>query len=158
MKYDAGFVAYLNGIQIAKSNAPENLNYNSMATGERSNQELIAFQEFDISPFLSSIHNGTNILAVQALNSSANDPDLLMLPELTAKGRGYFDKASPEEINSTPILGFANDVQISKKHGFFSEPFQLELTICQWERATRVATEFGQWPKVELRYGSGDCR
>lgn len=141
MKYDAGFVAYLNGIQIAKSNAPENLNYNSMATGERSNQELIAFQEFDISPFLSSIHNGTNILAVQALNSSANDPDLLMLPELTAKGRGYFDKASPEEINSTPILGFANDVQISKKHGFFSEPFQLELTTDNHRETIRYTTD-----------------
>ena len=35
MKYDAGFVAYLNGTEIARRNASDPLTYDSAATAER---------------------------------------------------------------------------------------------------------------------------
>jgi len=43
--YDDGFVAYLNGREIARSNAPSNLNNNSIATGSH---ESVQFESFEI--------------------------------------------------------------------------------------------------------------
>ena len=63
MKYDDGFVAYLNDTLIADANAPGGLSWNSEATADHSDNEAVVFQEFNVSSFLyllaSLLHNST---------------------------------------------------------------------------------------------------
>ncbi|MAB60170.1 MAG: hypothetical protein CMO46_06460, partial [Verrucomicrobiales bacterium] len=52
MKYDDGFVAYLNDTLIADANAPGGLSWNSEATADHSDNEAVVFQDFNVTSFL----------------------------------------------------------------------------------------------------------
>ena len=88
MKYDDGFVAYLNGIEVVRSNAGANLFWNSSASGEQSAGGADLFEEFDLSVYAGLLRPGPNVLAVHALNWSATDREFLVAPELVADGDG----------------------------------------------------------------------
>ena len=47
MKYDDGYVAWLNGVEIARRNAPATLAYNSTATAARSEGECLTAEEIE---------------------------------------------------------------------------------------------------------------
>ncbi len=79
MKYDDGFVAYLNGQEVARANAPSVLAPDAGATA---GHEAGAFEDFDVTPFSGHLRVGRNILAVHGLNTSLNSSDFLILPEL----------------------------------------------------------------------------
>ena len=84
MQYDDGFVAFLNGHEIARSNAPgqfgEPLVYDQRAsTSHRARDGR--FDEYTLSD-LSILRPGTNVLAIQGLNLTATGSDLLIRPEL----------------------------------------------------------------------------
>jgi hypothetical protein len=79
MKYDDGFVAYLNGREVERANAPVDLGPEAGATASH---EADSYEHFDITPFRDSLRVGQNILAIQGLNTSADSSDLLVLPEL----------------------------------------------------------------------------
>ena len=85
MKYDDGFVAYLNGVAIAQANAPATAEWNSMATASHQNSAAISFVDFDVTPYLGLLRPGQNVLAIQGLNRLASSNDLLILPELVAE-------------------------------------------------------------------------
>jgi len=80
MKYDDGFVAYLNGSEVARRNAPASSTWNS--TSATASQVLSEFESIDISAHVAQLVTGTNVLAVHGLNQSASDSDFLILPEL----------------------------------------------------------------------------
>jgi hypothetical protein len=80
MKYDDGFVAYLNGWKVAEALAPESLTWNAQATG---NHEADAWETFDLSPDINRILDGDNFLAVHALNVSTTSSDFIIAAELT---------------------------------------------------------------------------
>ncbi|MCB1097170.1 MAG: CotH kinase family protein, partial [Verrucomicrobiae bacterium] len=87
MKYDDGFVAYLNGVKIAAANAPDVPAWDSAATSSHSDSQAVEFEAFDVSEFVSALQVGNNVLAVHGLNSpSGSNPgggsDFLILPEL----------------------------------------------------------------------------
>lgn len=97
MKYDDGFVAFLNGREVARANAPIELGPEAGATASH---EANSFEQFDITPFLDSLRVGQNILAIQGLNYSASSSDLLILPELIASREispPTVARTSPEE-------------------------------------------------------------
>jgi hypothetical protein len=85
MKFDDGFVAYLNGVRVAAANAPADLTWNSSATASRRNSEAIEFADFDISDFSSLLRPGENILAIHGMNRSANGSDALFSPQLVGR-------------------------------------------------------------------------
>jgi hypothetical protein len=82
MKYDDGFVAYLNDEQITSRNAPLDPLWNSTANAERNNLDALVFEDIDVTAAAALLHNGTNVLAIQGLNASAGDFDFLMVSEL----------------------------------------------------------------------------
>ncbi|MGE5607793.1 MAG: CotH kinase family protein, partial [Bacillota bacterium] len=111
MKYDDGFVAYLNGHPIAQSDnilsAPA---WNSKADFAGSDIDALTYESFDITnlkDYLSA--SGTNVLAIQVLNAAADDPDLLVIPELTGTLRAapdetrYFVAPTPWGPNNTGV-------------------------------------------------------
>ena len=86
MKYDDGFIAYINGQRVADSGNlrdPDAANYNSRSRGH-SNRAAQEFENFVISigshPGL--LQDGENVLAIHGMNSSVTSSDMLILPEL----------------------------------------------------------------------------
>jgi hypothetical protein len=86
MKYDDGFVAYLNGTEIARANAPEVPGWNSSAARAHADEEAVTFVDLDVSPFIGVLLPGANTLAVHGMNSSVGGSDFLIVPELVATG------------------------------------------------------------------------
>ncbi len=86
MKYEDGFVAYLNGHEVARANAPAGTEpaWNASATANRPDSEAVEFADFDISPQAHRLVAGDNVLALQVLNIDLISSDLLALPELVA--------------------------------------------------------------------------
>ncbi|MBN2476259.1 MAG: lamin tail domain-containing protein [Pirellulales bacterium] len=130
MQYNDGFVAYLNGREVARRNAPTSLSWNSAATASRSVDDSLQAEEIDLSEFLNELVVGTNVLAVHGLNVSANDGNFLILPELAAirSGAQYFHPPTPGEANGDGYLGVVRDTQFSVDRGFFEDTFAVEIT------------------------------
>lgn len=84
MQYDDGFVAYLNGTEVARRNFVGDPAWNSVATVSRDNAVAVDFELIDISSQLGKLRQGDNVLAIQGLNASANNSDFLINVELTA--------------------------------------------------------------------------
>ncbi len=83
VQYDDGFVAYLNGVEIARRNVDGTPAWNSAASGPRDDAGVTEFEAIDVSAFAAYLR-GNNVLAFQAVNASATDPDFLINAELTA--------------------------------------------------------------------------
>ena len=89
MKYEDGFVAYLNGFEVARANAPSEseLTWNSGATANRTDDDAIHFEDFDVTAHKDFLIKGINVLAVHGLNVTLGSSDLLILPEMFLKYR-----------------------------------------------------------------------
>lgn len=75
---DDGFIAYLNGVEIASTNAPDPAAWDSTSSGSTSDTNVVAGLQIDISAFTDTFRNGTNVLAIHAMNSTANGSDFLI--------------------------------------------------------------------------------
>jgi hypothetical protein len=82
MKFDDGFVAYLNGVPIVEENAPETPAYDSSATRAQRNSDAIEFKEYDLTSAVSLLKPGANVLAFHGLNRQATSNDFLLTPQL----------------------------------------------------------------------------
>ncbi len=98
MKYDDGFVAYLNAKEIARANAPGTLAWNVTASGGHNDDDAQIFEPFDASGELGSLVSGSNTLAIHGLNTTLGSSDLLMLPRLTASAVGTAGLPAPPEV------------------------------------------------------------
>jgi hypothetical protein len=113
MRYDDGFVAWLNGEEVVRRNAPELPGWNS--TADSALAELSgAFEEINLSAFEESVVAGTNILAIQGLNASKDDPDFLVEPGIealsitnTTNALVYFTTPTPgaDNVVGVSVLG-----------------------------------------------------
>lgn len=138
MKYDDGFVAFLNGQWIEDRNAPTpaSLDYESEATANHSDGSAVSFQNFDITQYAHLLQDGVNVLAIQGLNDGLGSSDMLITPELHAEqitdpsigGPGFLPSPSPGAFNGNTFDGFVADTKFSTRRGFFEAPFQLEIT------------------------------
>ena len=83
MKYDDGFIAYLNGTEVASSNAPKDPAWDSQATGPNDDGAAVRYQAFPIAEKnLGKLRKGANVLAIHGLNVNPASSDLLISPEL----------------------------------------------------------------------------
>lgn len=91
MRYDDGFVAYLNGVEVARDNISGTVRYNSTASSHP-DTDAVNFVDFPL-PGVSLI-TGDNVLAIQIINQSSGSSDLLCEPELIDRpgaNGGYFE-------------------------------------------------------------------
>ncbi|MBN2473707.1 MAG: CotH kinase family protein [Pirellulales bacterium] len=128
IRYNDGFVAYLNGREIARRNAPADAGWNAAAPDSRSVEDSLLFEPIDVTEGLDWLVEGTNVLAVHGLNAGAADGDFLILPELTATSRRYFVPPSPGEPNGPGYRGFVGDTKFSVDRGFYDGPVTVEIT------------------------------
>ena len=84
MQYEDGFVVFINGTEVMRSNAPQELAHNATALVGRDDDAARKVERFDLRPHLNVLHEGQNVLAIHGLNLSENAPDMLLRPHLTA--------------------------------------------------------------------------
>ncbi len=79
---DDGFVAWLNGTEIAYQNRFATVNFDSAAAATAVDATAGDFREINISRFSTVLRSGENLLAVQAMNESNTSSDFLFNCEL----------------------------------------------------------------------------
>ncbi|MHC4331441.1 MAG: lamin tail domain-containing protein, partial [Planctomycetota bacterium] len=84
IKYDDGFIAYLNGAEVAKRNFSGTPVWNSNASASHSDSASVVFEDIDITQFIGNLKPGDNLLAIHGLNTSLTSSDMLISVELDA--------------------------------------------------------------------------
>lgn len=129
VQHDAGFVAYLNGVEVARRNADSSV-WNATAAAPRSRAAVRRFEEIDLSGAAALLRPGANVLAFHGLNESAADESFLIRAELLGlqltPGR-FLPAATPGEPNTGGVLGFASAPTFSVARGFFAGPFEVVI-------------------------------
>jgi hypothetical protein len=105
MRWDDGFIAWVNGVEVARDAAPANPVWNSLATANRNEALNSDWTDFTFSPSAVNLTQGTNILAIQAFNVTANSSDLLILPVLETTSAAA---AAQPQYFTTPTPGSTN--------------------------------------------------
>ena len=147
MRYDAGFVAYLNGTEITRKNAPTTPVWNSSATTERDNLDVFEFEITDLNSDLGLLTNGNNVLAIHMLNSSASDVDFLATPRLIAgqtntNGAGFLVTPTPGTVNDSAwYLDKVADTSFDINRGYYDTPFSLNITTLTPDANIRYTTD-----------------
>ncbi|HUR45081.1 MAG TPA: CotH kinase family protein, partial [Candidatus Saccharimonadales bacterium] len=134
IKYDGGFIAYLNGQEIARRNAPVSTTWNSASTASRSLADALTFITIDL-PLAAPLPPGNNVLAIQGLNDSAGSPNFLLVPELdvarlsaTGETNVFFSTPTPGQANSIGLPSITPAPILSQAPGIRSIAFDLSIT------------------------------
>ncbi len=139
MAYDDGYVAYLNGVEIARRNAPESVEWNSRALAARtSDVQSSSFETIDLSSFLdpsnpNRLQPTGNVLAIQTLLAPGSDGDLLIAPKIariasTTLDRHFFTTPTPGAANTSDTWQKAAAPTFSVPHGFYEQPISVSLS------------------------------
>lgn len=81
MRYDDGFVAYLNGEKVASANAPARPQWNSAAVTDHPDDEAVAFVSFPLDEASGLLREGKNVLAIHGMDGEASS-DFLISPQI----------------------------------------------------------------------------
>lgn len=113
VRYDDGFVAWLNGVEVARRNAPGSPTYNSTATSTG-----FATENFSLPTTPGTFRSGENILAIQGLNAAANDADFQLQASLGAETTGQIVGvlSSPTPSANNAAGQFTNHPVINEIH------------------------------------------
>jgi hypothetical protein len=137
MQYDSGFVAYLNGSEVTRRNAPSGspLGHDAVALAERDASSTLARESIDLSDHLALLRTDqTNVLAIQGLNSSAAQHDFLVRPELVLRELGveqirYLAEPSPGAANTGDAYADkVADTAFSVDRGFYDAAQNVVVT------------------------------
>jgi hypothetical protein len=147
VRYDDGFVAWLNGEEVARRNAPDPLTWSSRATVARSDEESVVEEVVDLTGHAGRLRPAGNVLAVQALNVAADDGDLLVSMELEGRRRSeLFGGGGPLLIS---------EVTAADQPGFFCEvanPGAGSVDLNDWVIRSSAGGEF-RWGREPLEPG-----
>ena len=146
MKYDNGFVAYLNGVKVAQANAPDDASFETVleTRGTRDSNSL-QYVDFDLSTSSGMLVDGRNVLAIHGLNYVRGDrSDMLASPRLQAVisgqplATGYFVKPTPGAINIDAAAGL---VDFSRRGAILTEAAVVELSTPSPTATIRYTTD-----------------
>jgi hypothetical protein len=119
IRYDDGFVVYLNGVEIARKNFAGNPTWNSVANAQNPDDAAVAFESFDVTAHANKLRLGPNILAVQALNGSTTSSDFLFSMELVSAkapaGESTPTGVSPTAVKYVEPIALAGSVQVKSR-------------------------------------------
>lgn len=131
MNYDDGFVAYLNGTEIAR----RNVSLDGSAAVDRPVSAAVLVEGIDITSSIDLLQTGQNILAIRGVSNSADSDQFLLAAELTefkvATGDlAYFRTPTPGAFN--PASGasefLVNDVSLSQPNGLYESAFDVSIS------------------------------
>ncbi len=118
VRYDDGFIAYLNGTEVQRDMFNGTPVYNSRAIGNRPDEDAVKLTPFDLSDHVGKLHAGTNLLAVQALNQSTTSSDFLISFELVgekASGSASNPGVSPTAVKYVSPAALTKSVHVKSR-------------------------------------------
>jgi len=151
VKYDDGFVAYVNGTEVASANVPPSPTHQSQASGTHNGTE---YEDFELTNPSAYLLAGENVLAIHALDYPAGTPDLFIMPILTGVTAGgdfetnslqFLDTPTPGAGNVTGVDGYVDDTKFSVDRGFFTNAFEVAIS-CATEGASIYYSVDGDTP------------
>ncbi len=131
--YEDGYVAYLNGVEVASGNAPPVPQWNSTAPADRPIEQAVLFEGVDLTDRMDLLQSGENVLTIHAMNDAAGDGTFLITPELIAQSdisiqEQYFITPTPGDENIPGVLGVVADTRFSIDRGFYDAPFVVAIS------------------------------
>jgi hypothetical protein len=107
VRYDDGFVAFLNGNELDRANFTGTPAWNSNASASHSDSAAVNFQNFDVSSHISDLKVGNNMLAIHGLNLSTTSSDFLISAELIVgtSDPGGISPSAREYTAAVPLNG-----------------------------------------------------
>ena len=84
IRYDDGFVAYINGQRVASRKFDGAPSWDSHADTDHPDSEAIYFESIDLSDYMDALRAGDNVLSIQGLNVGPTSSDFLISAELYA--------------------------------------------------------------------------
>ena len=115
MRYDDGFIAYLNGTEVARRNFSGRPAWNSSADTSRSDAEAIMFENINISAYLTTLRPGANLLAIHGLNESPTDSDFLISAELLVDEKEARNEDLPGAIRYTSPITLTKSARVKAR-------------------------------------------
>ena len=127
MKFDDGFIVYINGTRVASKHAPQNPTSESRATRFQIDSRALDFQEIALDEGAAVLRAGQNIFAIHGLNETKTSKDLLLLPRLIGLARGglerqvrnFFPTPTPGEPNAPGAPGVSATPVLSHPSGAY---------------------------------------
>ena len=141
LKFEDGFVAYLNGEEVASFNARNDREEMMYAQTSHSDDLAMRWRSFDISESLFALRKGTNVLAIQVMNDSPRSSDLLVYPELVAE----------DDVPGTEVV-VAVDVQEIRARASANKAWGPLLTVPIKAGPTTEAAKSGLVVLSEIMY------
>ena len=142
VEHDDGFLAWLNGTEVARANAPAGLAFDSAAPSA-----MRTITRIDLSAHLNLLQNGTNLLAFQGLNVAVSDPDFLLSARLdfhpTVTGPAWFATPTPGAPNGKGQSGagvLINEINYDPPNGA-----NVPLEFVELHNPGDVAVDLGDW-------------
>jgi hypothetical protein len=139
---DDGVVVYLNGVGAFTNNMPETFNYLTLATAAIGGGDETTFYSQPIEATL--MREGTNLLAAEIHQATANSSDIVFDLELTGEGFPVNTIGQPEPLqlltpqfsgSATPVL----HLKFLALAGFtYSVQYRNSLTTGKWLKLTDV--------------------
>ncbi len=102
MRYDDGFIAYLNGTEVARRNFTGEPQWNSVGSVDNPDAAAVVQTTIDISTYLKLLVPGANLLAIHGLNGTLDSSDMLISVELAA-AKGTPGSVPPIDIAPSAI-------------------------------------------------------
>jgi hypothetical protein len=99
VRYSDGFIAYLNGAEVARRNFTGEPRWDSVADSDDPAGAAGTLVTIDISEHVGLLRTGANLLALHGLNASRDSPDFLISVELVAGVWG------PGSVSPTAMQG-----------------------------------------------------
>ncbi|MEK0449456.1 MAG: hypothetical protein RL088_1724 [Verrucomicrobiota bacterium] len=154
VRYDDGFVAYIDGVEVARRNAPATPAWNSTAASDRTIGEASVLESIDISASAALLTNGNHVLAIHGMNDTAGSAEFLINAELSGAtvtyGTSiYMDPPTPGTANTTGFLGFVADTNFIPKRGLYSAAQNVNIS-CATPGATIAYTLDGSDPSPTI--------
>ncbi len=125
--YNDGFVAYLNGTEVARRNI-SSTTWNASADGASESSEVI-----DISQHVGLLDaDGANVLAIHGQNVAADDNNYMLQAELNLRSSvrlpRFFIEPTPGLPNGVGVAGLVDDTSFDVDRGFFGDPFDVTIS------------------------------
>jgi len=107
VRYDDGFVAYLNGAEVARRNLTGEPAWNSNASASNSDDAAVSLATIDISNHAGMLWEGPNLLAIHGLNLATSSSDFLISVSLAAGeiSQGVVSPTAIEYTDPIPLTG-----------------------------------------------------
>jgi hypothetical protein len=112
IRYDDGFIAYLNGSEVARRNFAGDPQWNSVGSADNPDAAAVVQTTIDISVYVGLLRPGANLLAIHGLNGTIDSSDFLISVELSGT-KGPSGSAPPAGVAASAVR-YAGPIVLSQ--------------------------------------------